>query len=155
MAANPTTRIRNIAIVGATGQLGKYITAELLKNPNFTVTALTRTPDTSSFPSNLHAIPVDYSDPSTLTAALKGQDALIITLAVTAPPQTRIPNSSAPPPKQASHGFYPTSLEVTPTTPFPTRRIRDRRSAQIESSSRTWVFPRGSVLYPASGTSTR
>lgn len=88
MAANPTTRIRNIAIVGATGQLGKYITAELLKNPNFTVTALTRTPDTSSFPSGLHAIPVDYSDPSTLTAALKGQDALIITLAVTAPPDT-------------------------------------------------------------------
>ena len=88
MAANPSTHIRNIAIVGATGQLGKYIAAELLKNPTFTVTALTRTADTSSFPPGIQAIPVDYSDPSTLTAALKGQDALIITLAVTAPPDT-------------------------------------------------------------------
>ncbi|KAF2448521.1 CipA protein [Karstenula rhodostoma CBS 690.94] len=85
----PQERIRNIAIVGATGQLGKHITAALLKNPSFTITALTRSTDTSSFPPNITAIPVDYSNPSTLTSALKGQDALVITLAVSAPPDTQ------------------------------------------------------------------
>lgn len=83
------TRIRNIAIVGATGQLGKHITAALLKHPSFKITALTRSTDTSSFPASITAISVDYSNPSALTSALKGQDALIITLAVSAPPDTQ------------------------------------------------------------------
>ncbi|KAL5386467.1 hypothetical protein DPSP01_004192 [Paraphaeosphaeria sporulosa] len=82
-------RIRNIAIVGATGQLGKHITGALLKNPSFKVTALTRGTDSSSFPAGIAVIPVDYTSPSTLTSALKGQDALIITLAVSAPPDTQ------------------------------------------------------------------
>lgn len=89
MPHNPPNSIRNIAIVGATGQLGKYITAALLQNPTFRITALTRSTNSSSFPPGLTPIPVDYSEPSTLTAALKGQDALIITLAVAAPPDTQ------------------------------------------------------------------
>lgn len=89
MSDNGTNHVRNIAIVGATGQQGKYITSELLKNSAFNITALTRNADTSSFPSNLKVVPVDYSVPSTLTTALKGQDALIITLAVSAPPDTQ------------------------------------------------------------------
>jgi uncharacterized protein YbjT (DUF2867 family) len=84
-----TNRIRNVAIVGAAGQSGKHITAALLKNPSFNVTALTRGTDTSAFPPGVTAIPVDYSNPSTLTAALKNQDALIITLAVSAPHDTQ------------------------------------------------------------------
>ncbi|KAL5456842.1 hypothetical protein PMIN06_003689 [Paraphaeosphaeria minitans] len=85
----PQDRIRNIAIVGATGQLGKHITDALLKIPSFNVTALTRGTDTSSFPAGITVIPIDYTDPSTLTSALKNQDALIITLAVSAPPDTQ------------------------------------------------------------------
>ncbi|KAF1967443.1 CipA protein [Bimuria novae-zelandiae CBS 107.79] len=89
MAQPPTTPIRTIAIVGATGQLGKHITSALLKNPTFTITALTRGTSTSSFPSGVKPFSVDYSTPSTLTAALTGIDALIITLAVSAPPDTQ------------------------------------------------------------------
>ncbi|KAJ4346401.1 uncharacterized protein N0V89_010330 [Didymosphaeria variabile] len=84
-----SNHIRNIAIVGATGQLGKHISAALLKNPTFNITAITRNTNTSSFPPGMTAIPVDYSTPSTLTSALEGQDALIITLSVTAPPDTQ------------------------------------------------------------------
>ncbi|KAJ4293548.1 hypothetical protein N0V90_008831 [Kalmusia sp. IMI 367209] len=84
-----TNHIRNIAIVGATGQLGKHLTAALLQNPSFNITALTRETNTTSFPSNIKVIPVDYSNPSTLTVALKDQHALIITLSVSAPPDTQ------------------------------------------------------------------
>lgn len=85
----PQVQIRNIAIVGATGQLGKHITAALLENQSFKVTALTRSADTSSFPPSITTTQVDYTDPSSLTSALQGQDALIITLAVSAPPDTQ------------------------------------------------------------------
>lgn len=89
MAQTSPNRIRNIAIVGATGQLGKHITAALLKNPNLNITALTRSTDVTSFYPGLAAIPVDYSSPTTLTSALRGQDALIITLSVQAPQDTQ------------------------------------------------------------------
>ena len=40
-------------------------------------------------PSGIHVAKVDYSDHSTLVAALRGQDVLIITMGVTAPPDTQ------------------------------------------------------------------
>ncbi|KAL1593758.1 hypothetical protein SLS60_010490 [Paraconiothyrium brasiliense] len=88
-AMTQSNHIRNIAIVGATGQLGKHLSAALLKNPTFNITALTRNTDNPSFPPGITAIAVDYSQTSTLSSALKDQDVLIITLSVTAPPDTQ------------------------------------------------------------------
>ena len=86
-----SNHIKNIAIVGATGRSGRTITEALLQTGRFNVTALTREgSDTSAFPSSLHAVkPVDYSSISALTSALNNQDVLIITLAVTAPPEVQ------------------------------------------------------------------
>lgn len=80
--------VKNIAIIGAAGRSGRAITEALLDANRFHVTALTRTgTNTSSFPSGLYAIkPVDYSSQDSLVSALSGQDVLIITLAVMAPP---------------------------------------------------------------------
>ncbi|KAF2685170.1 NAD(P)-binding protein [Lentithecium fluviatile CBS 122367] len=83
MASN---HIKKVAIVGATGQVGKFIVASLLEKNTFTITALTRAGSSTTPPSGVHLSIVDYDNPSTLTTALKNQDALIITMSVNAPP---------------------------------------------------------------------
>lgn len=52
----------------------------MLKTGEHNITAITRSCSTSTFPPDVTAQPVDYDDPSTLVAALRGQDALVITL---------------------------------------------------------------------------
>ncbi|PYH88176.1 NAD(P)-binding protein [Aspergillus ellipticus CBS 707.79] len=84
-----TNEIRRVAVVGAGGSVGRPITEALLQTGRHSVTALTRAGSTSSLPDGLLAVAVDYSDPPSLVAALQGQDCLIITLAVTAPPDTQ------------------------------------------------------------------
>lgn len=64
----------------ATGNLGPAILDQLLK-AGFKVTVLTRKSSAHSFPSSVTAISVDYDSLDSLTNALKGQDALISTLA--------------------------------------------------------------------------
>jgi len=82
MASNT---IKNIAIVGATGQVGKFIVSALLRKNKFNITALTRTGSSTRPPSDVRVSNVDYDKPDTLTEALKNQDALIITMSVHAP----------------------------------------------------------------------
>ncbi|KAL8989035.1 MAG: hypothetical protein Q9169_008452 [Polycauliona sp. 2 TL-2023] len=81
--------LKNIAIVGATGTSGKHIVQSLLANGSHTITALTRSDGTATMPSGITVKPVDYSDPATIVSALRGQDALIITMGVRAPPDTQ------------------------------------------------------------------
>ncbi|KAI4195131.1 MAG: hypothetical protein LQ346_003511, partial [Caloplaca aetnensis] len=84
-----SNRIERVAVIGATGRVGKQFAEELLKTGKHTVTAVIR-PDTklASLPAGIRqSSPVDFSDPDqgSLAAALAGQDFLIITLSVTAP----------------------------------------------------------------------
>ena len=72
--------IRNIAVVGATGSVGKHITASLLKTGKHTVTAITRADSKSQLPDGVRAAKVDYEDQNSLVDALKGQQALVITM---------------------------------------------------------------------------
>ena len=74
----------------AGGQVGKHLTEGLLKNGKHTVTAISRPGSTNKLPEGVRVARVDYSgdDDSALVEALRGQDALIITMAVTAPPGT-------------------------------------------------------------------
>jgi hypothetical protein len=81
------TFIRNIAIVGATGNSGKHMVISLLAKSKFKITAITRAGSATPAP-GVHIATVDYSRPETLVEALKGQDVLITTVGVTAPPGT-------------------------------------------------------------------
>ena len=72
--------ITNVALAGASGSLGKPVLEHLL-NGNFTVTVLTREGSTSTFPAGVRVVKVDYTSEENLTAALRGQHALISTLA--------------------------------------------------------------------------
>ncbi|KAI9805402.1 MAG: hypothetical protein M1825_000653 [Sarcosagium campestre] len=78
-------RINKIAIVGAGGQVGKFITEELLKVGKQEITAITRKGSETVIPAGVTTKQVDYDDPESLKAALEGQDALVITMSVMAP----------------------------------------------------------------------
>ncbi|CAO2647573.1 Nn.00g084950.m01.CDS01 [Neocucurbitaria sp. VM-36] len=80
--------IRKVALIGGTGQLGSHFLKHLLANGKHTVTVLTRPESTATFPTdpNLKITKVDYSSEDSLVKALRGNDFLIITLSVRAPP---------------------------------------------------------------------
>ncbi|KAF5601197.1 hypothetical protein FPCIR_2379 [Fusarium pseudocircinatum] len=80
--------IKNVVLVGATGQIGKVFTEYLLKSGKQTVTALTRRGSKATVPEGVKLVHVDYDDEVSLVGALKGQDFLVITLALSAPPDT-------------------------------------------------------------------
>ncbi|KAK3941454.1 hypothetical protein QBC46DRAFT_286252 [Diplogelasinospora grovesii] len=91
-----TNRIERVAIVGAGGSIGKYMTTSLLATGKHSVLALTRkgSPNISSLPKSPHlsVAEIDYSDENTIINALKshGTQFLIITLAVFTPPDTHL-----------------------------------------------------------------
>lgn len=58
------------------------MTKELLATGKHNVTAITRADSKSKLPDGVKVVTVDYEDPKTLVEALKGQDALVITLSV-------------------------------------------------------------------------
>lgn len=83
--------LTQIAITGASGHVGRYITDALLASNTTgtkSITALTRTGSTSPLPEGIKRVEVDYTSKSSLTSALAGIQFLIITLPVTAPPET-------------------------------------------------------------------
>ncbi|KAK0100448.1 hypothetical protein ONS95_008398 [Cadophora gregata] len=56
------------------------MTSALLTGKKHTLTAITRHDSSATFPPGISVSKVDYTNPSSLVTALKGQDALIITL---------------------------------------------------------------------------
>lgn len=74
--------------IQATGQIGKVFTEHLLKSEKQTVTALTCSGSEITLPNGVKYAPIDYNDEATLIAVLKGQDFLVITLSLSAPPDT-------------------------------------------------------------------
>ncbi|KAJ8100226.1 hypothetical protein POJ06DRAFT_222235 [Lipomyces tetrasporus] len=89
--------IENVAIVGVSGNVGKFITEELLRTGKHKVTAITREDSTNILPSGVIVAKVDYNNQSSLVDALRGQDALVITMSVMAPPgqQNRLIEAAA------------------------------------------------------------
>lgn len=81
--------LKNIAIVGVTGRIGSFITDALIKEGKHNITAITRADNSNNLPTGVFAKKVDYSVQSSLVDALKGQDVLIITMAVMAPRETQ------------------------------------------------------------------
>lgn len=77
MAAN---NYKNVILLGATGNVGKYVLPELLADSSFNVTVLSRADSKATFPSNVKVIKIDYSDTAALTKALTNQDVVISTI---------------------------------------------------------------------------
>ncbi|ETS74661.1 hypothetical protein PFICI_13145 [Pestalotiopsis fici W106-1] len=81
-----SSTFQNIAIVGASGNVGAAAVQELLAQ-GFTVTALTRASSTATFPAGVRVEKIDdYSSVTALTAALRGQDAVVSAVATTVVP---------------------------------------------------------------------
>ncbi|KAK8095658.1 hypothetical protein PG999_013680 [Apiospora kogelbergensis] len=72
--------ITKVALAGATGNLGPAILDQLLA-AGFQVKVLTRQSSNHKFPNSVEVAPVDYDSLDSLIAALKGQDAVVSTLA--------------------------------------------------------------------------
>jgi len=65
-------------MVGATGTIGSATLDALLKTNIHTITAITRTESSATFPSAVEVKKGNYSDPYFLASALKGQDVLVL-----------------------------------------------------------------------------
>ncbi|THV49085.1 hypothetical protein BGAL_0212g00110 [Botrytis galanthina] len=67
--------IKNVAITGAAGALGKPIFEALVQSNKFNITVLTRSTSTSThtYPSSVTVLPVDFDSTPSLTAALQSQ----------------------------------------------------------------------------------
>ncbi|KAI1748875.1 hypothetical protein F4782DRAFT_340066 [Xylaria castorea] len=72
--------IKNVAVVGGSGNLGRAAVHELV-DAGFAVTVLTRDSSTSTFPAGVASKAVDYTSVESLTSALQDQDALVSTIA--------------------------------------------------------------------------
>lgn len=75
--------MKKIAVIGATGMLGKPVTIELA-NAGFEVTALVRSASKvkSGYPSSIHWLEGDMKNPADVDRLLKGQDAVYLSLSV-------------------------------------------------------------------------
>lgn len=85
---SPGNHIRNVAIVGAAGHQGSHIVDHLLKTGTHIVTAITRENSSTTFAQGIQTKKVNYDSQDSIVAALRGQDALIITMNVRAPKET-------------------------------------------------------------------
>ncbi|KAJ5297433.1 hypothetical protein PENANT_c005G06526 [Penicillium antarcticum] len=77
--------LERVAIVGATGRIGGAFAEALVKTGKHTVTALTRPGGKGKIPDGVDSVEVNYDDQASIIEPLKGQQFLIITLAVSAP----------------------------------------------------------------------
>jgi hypothetical protein len=74
----PQVQGRKIAIVGASGQLGKPFLKALLAQGIHTITAVQRPEATSTFPANVAVKNGDLEDEAFLADVFKGQDAVVL-----------------------------------------------------------------------------
>ncbi|PTB63282.1 NAD(P)-binding protein [Trichoderma citrinoviride] len=71
--------IKNVAIAGASGNIGAHVLRALLE-ANFNVTVLTRSQTSNDYGAQVKVVEADFNSVRELTAALKDQDAVISTL---------------------------------------------------------------------------
>ncbi|KAK3938163.1 hypothetical protein QBC46DRAFT_318189 [Diplogelasinospora grovesii] len=75
--------IKNVAVVGASGNVGAPLVKALLA-ANFHVTAISREESTSTFPEGVSVLKADLGSVDSLTKAFAGQDAVVSTIAIPA-----------------------------------------------------------------------
>ncbi|KAM0123636.1 hypothetical protein ACHAO1_011248 [Botrytis cinerea] len=77
------SKITSIAIAGATGFVGPHILKELV-DAGFQITVLTRSKRPKTFDSSIKVVEVDFTSVESLTAALRGIDGVVSTVALAA-----------------------------------------------------------------------
>jgi uncharacterized protein YbjT (DUF2867 family) len=73
-----------ILVTGATGTVGSQVLTQLTERESAPIRALTRSPETASFPEGVAAVAGDLLDVDAMRAALDGVDTLFLLSAVTA-----------------------------------------------------------------------
>ncbi|KAK6448823.1 hypothetical protein FP744_10005073 [Trichoderma asperellum] len=73
---------KNVALVGASGNIGKIILEGLIADGSFNITVISRKDSSATFPSSVTVYKSDFSE-ADLQAAFKGQDAVISALGAT------------------------------------------------------------------------
>ena len=74
----PDTDINNVALVGASGNLGPAVVEAFLKDGGFNVTAISRQESKATFPNGVKVIKADLTNTESITKAFEGQDAVIL-----------------------------------------------------------------------------
>ncbi|KAK9366314.1 hypothetical protein V1509DRAFT_295983 [Lipomyces kononenkoae] len=74
--------LKNIAITGASGNMGTIILKALAESSQFNITVVARKESTGTFPSGVTVLRTDFSDEG-LEAAFKGQDAVVSVVGAT------------------------------------------------------------------------
>ncbi|TAQ87792.1 hypothetical protein B7494_g3892 [Chlorociboria aeruginascens] len=77
------SEIKAVAIAGASGSLGPHVLKALV-DANYQVTVLTRSKKPGTYDSSVNVVEVDFTSVESLTAVLKGIDAVVSTVAATA-----------------------------------------------------------------------
>ncbi|MEC3947968.1 NAD(P)H-binding protein [Sphingobium sp. HWE2-09] len=77
MSDNSVAHRPRIAIAGATGRVGKALVSRLIDDP-VDLVALSREPETASLPVEVLTSRIDFANPSSLAAALRGADRLFL-----------------------------------------------------------------------------
>jgi uncharacterized protein YbjT (DUF2867 family) len=67
-----------ILVTGATGSVGREVVNLLLDDAQEELTAVTRNPAAAALPGGAHVVSGDPSCPQTLTSALRGVEAVLI-----------------------------------------------------------------------------
>jgi len=80
-----TPAVKNVAIIGAGGHIGKQFVTALLKTGKHNITALTRPGSTSKIPAGIKTVEIDYDDEDSIISALTGQQFLVISLGIRVP----------------------------------------------------------------------
>ncbi|KAF5861524.1 hypothetical protein ETB97_012850 [Aspergillus alliaceus] len=76
------TPLKNIALIGASGNIGKIILEGLVASSEFKVTVLSRNSSDATFPANVTVRKTDFSEDD-MVSALKGQDAVVSAVGAT------------------------------------------------------------------------
>ncbi|KAK7740632.1 hypothetical protein SLS62_011074 [Diatrype stigma] len=76
--------IKNVAIAGASGDLGSVVFEKLVASGKFNIRVLRRTGSSAKFPAGTDVVDVDFDSLESVKSALAGQDAVVSTVGSTA-----------------------------------------------------------------------
>ncbi|HJT17881.1 MAG TPA: NAD(P)H-binding protein [Thermoanaerobaculia bacterium] len=139
--------MRRVAVIGATGTIGRAVTSELARGGDCDVVAVSRTVRAASIPPGVRAVQADLTMPSSLDAALRDVDAvfLVWTASPAAAPAAieriarhvnRLVFLSAP--HKTPHPFF--------QQPNPMAAMMKQIEASIEASTLEWTILRPTMF---------
>ncbi|KAK5128000.1 hypothetical protein LTR85_005117 [Meristemomyces frigidus] len=73
--------LKNVALVGASGNLGSKVLSALLKQDKRNITVVSRPSSSAQFPASVEVHKAEYTDAASLQSAFKGKDVVVIMLA--------------------------------------------------------------------------